>query len=626
VTAVLDLLRLAGATFLVLLPGRLVARALGQQSLAAALAWAFAALFGAWAVVFALHGSIRWVVVLLAAVGVAALVLGRRRPLRRPEPLRGAVALAGAVLGVALWRCEGAVIGDGLFHEGRVRKLLDLGGLHLRTVDEFKDGGLHPGYAFPLWHGFLAVVSWVSGLDPEVVIRREPSVLVPVACVLAWEAGTAVFGWAWGGVGVALVQVGLFCLAPGNGGSYTSLALPATASRQLFAPAAIALWFFWLERSRRATLLALATAFGALTLIHPTYALFLLVPLAAAAVLRPQEWRRSAAALVAALLPTGAVVLWLKPVVDETVTRGTKAATLAKDLRHYRGEVVTMNEHHFRLAAQVLGRTGAISVAALALVPLCALAWRRRWPAFALGGTVAVLALMLVPWLFVHLTQAVSLSQARRAAGFTPLPFALVGGLALAARSWLALPASLVAGIVLQREWPGDFAYGLRHGGPAAVTWWALIGGTVALVAALVLRPGVRERWGRGAVAVALLVAPVAVHGLAHWSPAHPNDPLALPPATVRELRTVVPPRAVLIGPQEASYRAVAAAPVYAVSLPVEHVADTTANDLAQRVPAVRRWLTTHDPAIARRWGATWAIAKDGTLTKLSASGSLATP
>jgi hypothetical protein len=618
-----DLLRLAAATALVLLPGKLVSRALGQRSLAATVAWTGAALFGAWAVVFAVHGSIRWVLALLAATAVAAALLGGRRPVARPEPLRTAVWLGGAALGIALWRCEGAVIGDGLFHEARVRKLLVLGDLHLRTVDEFKDGGLHPGYAFPLWHGFLAVVAWISGLDPETVVRREPSVLAPIACVLAWEAGTAVFGWAWAGVGVAVVQVGIFCLAPGNGGSYTVLALPATAARQLLAPAAIALWFFWLERRRRGTLVALAAVFGALTLAHPTYALFLLVPLCAAAVLRPGEWRRSALALVAALVPTGAIVLWLKPIVDETVTRGSKAATLAKDLHHYRGEVVTVNEHHFRLAAEVLGRTGTISVAALALVPLGALAWRRRWPSFALGGVVAVLALMLVPWLFVHLTQAVSLSQARRAAGFAPLPFALVGGLALAARSWLALPASLAAGIVLQRVWPGDFAYGLRHGGPAAATWWALIAGAVALAAALVLRPDARERWDRGALAVVLLVLPVAVHGFSHWSPAHPADPLALPAATVHELRTVVPARAVLIGPQEASYRAVAAAPVYAVSLPVEHVADTTSNDLADRVPDVRRWLKTHDPAIARRWGATWAIAKDGTLTKLRADGSL---
>ena len=34
-----------------------------------------------------------------------------------------------------------------------MRKLDDFGALSLRAVDEFKDGGLHPGYAFPLWHG-----------------------------------------------------------------------------------------------------------------------------------------------------------------------------------------------------------------------------------------------------------------------------------------------------------------------------------------------------------------------------------------------------------------------------------------------------------------------------------------
>ena len=61
---------------------------------------------------------------------------------------------------------QGVVAGDGLFHEARVRKLVELGSLHLRTVDEFRDGGLHPGYAFPLWHGFLAVVAKLSGLDP----------------------------------------------------------------------------------------------------------------------------------------------------------------------------------------------------------------------------------------------------------------------------------------------------------------------------------------------------------------------------------------------------------------------------------------------------------------------------
>ena len=84
---------------------------------------------------------------------------------------------------------------------------------------------------------------------------------------------------------------------------------------------------------------------------------------------------------------------------------------------------------------------------------------------------------MEVPWLFVHLSDAASLSQARRAAGFAPLPFAFAGAFALAARRFIALPAALAAGIVLQIVWPGDFGVGLSHGGPALATWVALIGG-----------------------------------------------------------------------------------------------------------------------------------------------------
>ena len=67
----------------------------------------------------------------------------------------------------------GQVEGDGLFHLARIRKLMAFDSLHLRTVDEFRDGGLHPGYAFPLWHGFLAGVARIAGVDPEQVVRHE---------------------------------------------------------------------------------------------------------------------------------------------------------------------------------------------------------------------------------------------------------------------------------------------------------------------------------------------------------------------------------------------------------------------------------------------------------------------
>ena len=62
--------------------------------------------------------------------------------------------------------------GDGLFHLARARKLLELDALSLERVSEFADGSLHPGYAFPLWHGFLALVSKLAGVDPTDVVLR----------------------------------------------------------------------------------------------------------------------------------------------------------------------------------------------------------------------------------------------------------------------------------------------------------------------------------------------------------------------------------------------------------------------------------------------------------------------
>src|SRR5206468_3880186 len=137
----------------------------------------------------------------------------------------------------------------------------------------------------------------------------------------------------------------------------------------------------------------------------------------------------------------------------------------------------------YRLAPEVLGRSGAVAVAALFAVPLAVLAARRRWAALILGGFLAVLVLMLVPGLFTRFADAVSISQARRAAGFVPFPFAVAGAAAVLARllSLAALPVGLAAGIAFQLAYPGDFGYSLAQGGPALAAWVALFGGAAAL-------------------------------------------------------------------------------------------------------------------------------------------------
>jgi hypothetical protein len=609
---VLEYLRLAGATVLVFLPGWLVARALGQRGGATMLAWAMAAVFVAWAAVFVVHGTIWLALGILATIAVvAAWLVGRRsKPLVSAGPHgRGLVFIFGLVLGAMLWPVAGVVTGDGFFHEARIRKLVDLGNLHLRSVDEFKSGGLHPGYAFPLWHGFDALVAKLSGLDPAVVLSRESSLLVPLACLVAWEAGVAVFGSAGGGVAVLAGQLGLYLFAAGHGGSFALLAQPPSAVMLLFLPAVIALFFGYVGSGRLSLVFALAAAFGAAELINAPYGVFALIPFVAYAALRRAEWRTSAIALAAACVPILLVELWTLPLVSEWRAYNPSSADLASWLRHYAGELRVWSPHHFRIEPGLVGRSGAVSVAALALVPLAGLAARRRWSAFVLGGTVSLLLLLLVPTLFVRFTDLFSLSSSRRAAGFIPLAFAFAGGLLLLARSALVLPAALAAGIALELRWPGDFAYGLRHGGPAIVTWFALVGGALSAIAAFAFRRRkLLEQPGRAALAACLFVLPIALHGLIRWSPLHPTDPGALSPKVERELRAL-PPRAVVIASPELSYRIAAAAPVYIVAAPVAHVADTNANRPFERVRAVKHWLAVGDPAIPGRYGATWALA-----------------
>ena len=603
----IEYLRLAFGTVVVLLPGAAVARALGQRSASATLAWGLGCVFVAWAVVFTVHSNIRVAALILAVIAITAVVLGwdRGTQERRGTPWAWAV---GVVLGWFLWHVEGVVAGDGLFHEARVRKLVALGDLHLRTVDEFRDGGLHPGYAFPLWHGFLALISWVSGVDPDGVVRHEPSLLAPIACAVAWEAGVVLFGSRWAGASVLLATLAVFCFGPGRGGSFAVLALPATAARQLLVPAAIALFFA--ARGPRGWA-ALAAVFGALVLTHPTYAVFLLIPLAGYAAVRAVEWREWAPALAAAVVPTGLALLWLKPIVDETLSHNPGRGEQLRALQHYGSSIVVSNVHHYRLAAEMFGRSGVVAVAALFLLPLAGLVIRRRWAAFVLGGTLLVLVLLEVPWLFVHFSDAVSLSQSRRAAGFAPLPFALAGALALVARRVAVLPVALVAGIVLQRLWPGDFEYGLRHGGPAFATWFAFAGGALALVAGLALhRREPREHHLLGAAAMFFLVLPIFIHGVWHWTVNDKADPFALSPRLVHNLRTKVPKGAVVLAPVRTSYRVAAKAPVYIVAAPVVHVANTRANRPYQRARDVHHWVLTNDPRVAQRYGATWAIRK----------------
>ena len=606
------LLRLAAATAVVLAPGWAVARALGLRGASVTLVWSLALVFGAMTVTFVVGAGIVTTLVLLLAAGLVALPFALRAlPERRP-PWWWRIGAAGAALGLLLWHVAGEIGGDGLFHLARVRKLLEFGNLSPDAVGEFADGGLHPGYAFPLWHGFLALIAKVAAVDPHDVVVHEPTLLMPIAVLVAYEAGLALFRAATPAAITAAAQVALIGFAPGHGGAYTALALPATASRQLLVPAALALALGYVAGPSRAVLASAAAAGLALAVVHPTYALFLWLPFAGFLGVRwlwaREDARRIGLALGALVVPAGLFFVWLLPVVRDTASHSPGAGEVARGLAQYSGQLSVRSESLYSLAPEVLGRSGAVAVAALLLVPLAALASRRRWAAYVVGGSLAVLVICLTPWLFTPFSDAVSLSQSRRAAGFLPFAFAFAGGLAVAAgllRRWL-LPLAFVAGLMLELAYPGDFDYRLTDGGPALATWIAALGAVVGLVVGLVWRERVVER--PAGLAAALFLLPVVVSGLWHWSPSDARTPSPLTPGLVAALRDDLPTKAIVYSDPETSYRIAAAAPVYIAVAPPGHVADTKDNRPYERRDDARVFLRTGDLAIPRRYGAAWLV------------------
>ena len=612
-------LRLAAASLVLVMPGRLVARALGRNGPAEAFAWSVALVAGALAVTFAVHASLDLTLALVLVAGAIALPFSWRQRHEQAPRARGLVAVAGVAIGALVWSIEGTVKGDAIFHLGRIRKLDDFGSLSLRAVDEFKDGGLHPGYAFPLWHGWLALVAKLAGVDPTAVVLHESSILVPLALVLALEMGRQVFRSTWLAVAVLLAQVGMIALAPGDGGAYTSLELPGTVARQLLVPAVIALFFRFVRAPTWPIALTLAAAGMDLAFVHPTYALFVAMPLVGFGLvraLRGADLRRSAGALVAFGAPVLLVFAWLAPIVAETLSHNPGPAERARGLTAYATDLVVHSQTSYHLAPSVVARTGAIAVGALLAVPLAALAARRRWSAFVLGGTVLVLAVELWSPAFTHFSDLVSLSQSRRAAGFVPFAFALAGGAAVLARTLgvLVLPVALAAGIAFQLAFPGDFGMRVEHTGPAFATWVALFGGLLAIVAGAALARRGRGRLERAdrlaGLAALLFVIPVAVHGFAHWDRPPGRDANALTPGLVEYLRARVPERSVVFADLETSYRISAYAPVYVAVAPPTHVANTRANRPKARRAAWLRFLHTGDLAIPRGYGAGWLVLR----------------
>jgi hypothetical protein len=617
-TAVELYFRLAFATGLVLSPGWMLSRAIGLRGVAATLAWSLTILFGVLVVVFVLSTELTTGIALFAVIGLgagAAMLVRRHDPATRvrPAPGRWWGAGAGLLIGIVLWHVAGTVQGDGLFHLARVRKLLAFDGLTLHRVVEFQDGGLHPGYAFPLWHGFVAVVAKLSGEDPEKVFLHLPTLLAPLAVLVAYEVGWALFRRVWAAGAVAMAQVAIACFAAGHGGSYILLAQPEPAARQLLVPAALALAFETIRAPSVPRYASIGAVGLALVVVHPTYALFLWIPFAGFLAVRAlwvrQDLRHELASFGALIVPATLYLLWLIPVIRDTASVAPDAAERARELRQYASYLDVGSDTSYHLRPEVLVRTGGIALAAVALFPLACFASRRRWAAFVAGGGLAVLAICLLSPLFTHFADVVSVSQARRAAGFFPFAFAFAGGMGVLSRlvGPLFPSIALIAGAGLEAAYPGNFEYALKGGAPGIVVWIAAGAAAVGLVFGLVgrQRPAFEANAG---FAAALFVLPVVAVGLAKWTPPSTPPLSTLSPGIVHALRTVVPAGSIVYSDQETSYRIAAYAAVYIAVAPPGHVADTEENTPYVRARDGRAFTATGNLRIPERYGAQYLV------------------
>ena len=606
--------KLAFATAVVLSPGWLLARALGVRSASATIAWSLVVVFAALAVTFALGSTLTLTLVLLVIVALAALAFTIRRGWPRTESVPGrAVAFFwGAVVGLVLWVSAPPVQGDGLFHLARIRKLLDFDGLSLDRVSEFADGSLHPGYAFPLWHGFVALIAKVAHEDPGRVVTHLPSILAPLAVVVAFEAGWALFRRTWAAGVTAAAQVAMICFAPGMGGAYVFLSLPATSSRQLLVPAALALALESVRFPSFGVVASTAAAGLALAVVHPTYAIFLWIPFVGFLAVR-LLWTRAdlgtgSLALGALVVPAALFLLWLRPIVNDTRSVSPDVDELHRAFEQYGSQLVVHSDTSYNLAPEVFTRSGAVAIAALLLIPIACLAARRRWAAYVVGGSLAVFACMLLPFLFTSLADVVSISQARRAAGFLPFAFAFAGGMGVLARlvGPILLPLSLGAGMFLEIVYPGDFEYVLRTPAPAWIVWLSLAGTVAALVVGVFRRRPTLET-GAAIVSAAFLI-PVIGGGLLDLRAPPLPEIATLSDGLVRAVRAEVPTGATVFSDPETSFRLAGFAPVYIASAPPGHVADTEENRPYERARDARRFLRTGDLSIPRGYGAEYVV------------------
>jgi hypothetical protein len=554
---------------------------------------------------------------LLLVIGVG-LVVGRGKPVEmdiRPVPLL-LFGAGVALVSVYVWIGSWTNIGDAVEHIARMRKIteLDPPAQHLDQLGLLPPGtGLHPGYAFPLWHAAGGVVVWMSGIEETIMFRFWPSVLLPFIACAVYRAGREVFGCWQAGVATCIGYLGVFAF-PFGAGFFAQVSYPGYIAIFLFWPLIVERTFVFLREGGREPLLTVAASSFVVAAVHPSYGPFVILLIGAFVLTQSltsrehRDFRRSAEVFGAVTLPFLAFLAWLYPIANSA------SATVEGGSNHF-GSLVDRSGALVNMKPEWVTRGGAVAIAALLFVPLASAATRTRAAAFVASATGVVILILIVPYFFTPFAHVMSISQGRRFLFFLPFAFALTGGaLVLARFRYLAVVGAFALGVVLYKVWPGEATYLLKHPGPGWLAWFAGIGGLLVLIAGAARKLNVRYGNMWGLAIVVALVLPTAVTGAIDMRRNKPS-PQEFSERLLDAVNTYVASSDVVLALPKVGYRLTDRAPVYIVASAGGHGGNTTENQGTARRIAAEDFFDGHTTpaqaqAIVDKWDIQWVLVR----------------
>jgi len=527
--------------------------------------------------------------VLAVAVGAAAAVTLSVRPVgtrlgvgRWTLP---AVAGGGLALAVAASRYETAVLhGDGFFHAGRVRKLVDLPHLSLSGLSSVWHGSPHAGYVVPALHAMEAVAIRIAGLEPSAAyssLAPACAFLLPAA---TFALGTVAAGRA-AGTAVALLA-GWDSLARA---SLSTMQQPPTFTFFVLVPATLALLLAasrsqWDRRLGRAVVLAVFSV----AVIHATYAVLPLACMAAVVI----GTRMGVRALAAAVAATGAVYVAIWAIALRGGTPQPQPPLLGSVFVERGGHPIVAQ------ASWIFDQRPEIALGVLAVVPLLLL-YRGRH-AVAASVMAGALTLCSFPGVPALLSGVFGIGQVKRF-GRGGLPWALTAAIALVEvaavagrRAALATAGGIaIASLLYQAFVPEGWLL------TALVTALTVAGVVIVVVYAVRARP-LRLNVAAGAstgTAVLFAVALAAgslraehsqvLHDLRHGVTVVDTLPRVSNPVIAYLRAHDQPPFPVVLAESYIGYQLAGEADVYPVALPLERTRGEPRNAPQARQRAV---------------------------------------